>query len=271
MKHSKNLTHYASRLWLLMKQLGLLMFLKLKYYATGGNFFVDYGNIKLIFSNDGDLQELYYHVHCKEYFENEKRIFQKYLHSGYTAIDVGANLGFVTVILASLVGMCGKVFSFEPSKPVFSKLTKTVADNHLTQVVPYNFACGATGGRAILNKVSSCSGNSSIVSKKVLPGGAEEIEIRPLDSIEDLWKMKVKFLKIDTEGFESDVLLGAKRLIEVHRPVIYIELGGDYLESTHRSLEILKEFGYQTLIPENIDWQNIGNGANFISLPIVPI
>lgn len=254
----------------MMKQLGLLMFLKLKYYATGGNFFVDYGGIKLIFSNDGDLQELYYHLHCKEYFENEKRIFQKYLHAGDTAIDVGANLGFVTVLLASLVGMHGKVLSFEPSKPIFLKLTKTIGENRLTQVVPYNFACGATSGRAILNKVSSCSGNSSIVSKKVLPGGAEEIEIRSLDSVEDLWKTKVKFLKIDTEGFEADVLLGAKRLIAANTPVIYIELGGDYLESTHRALQILKEYGYQTLVPENVGWHNIDNGANFISLPIKP-
>ena len=67
---------------------------------------------------------------------------------------------------------------------------------------------------------------------------------------------KVKYNKIDLTQLPNN------------KPVIYIEMGGDYMESTKKSLKILEEYGYKTLIPDDIDWTKIGNGCNFFSFPI---
>jgi len=242
--------------------------LQLKHFFSKEDVYINYGWIELIFSNDGDAQEIYYHANCLKWYEKDIKTFGNYLNPGDVVVDVGANLGFVATMFASLVAEKGKVFCFEPSKYVFSKLLKTISKNSLSQVIPYNLGCGRESKKVVLNKVYASSGNSSIVSSKIVPNSSEEIEIVALDSIEELRQHKIKFLKIDTEGYEPEVLLGAKSLISNNKPVIYIEMGGDYIESTKKSLKILEEYGYKTLIPDDIDWTTIGNGCNFFSLPI---
>jgi FkbM family methyltransferase len=241
--------------------------LKIKHLFSKDDLYIDYGWIKLIFSNDGDVQELFYHQGCLKYYENDSKIFSQYIKQGDAVIDVGANLGFLATMFASFVGSQGKVFCFEPSKPIYSKLLKTISKNNLSQVVPYNLGCGKEHSKLKLNRVNSSSGNNSLVNPDIISATAEEIEIVPLDSIDELKKVKINFMKIDTEGFEPEVLLGAKELIAANKPIIYIEMGGDYLESTQRSLKILDEYGYKTDIPEDMDWNAIGNGCNFLSFP----
>ncbi len=55
---------------------------------------------------------------------------------------------------------------------------------------------------------------------------------------------KVSFIKIDTEGYEPQVLRGAKELIMRDKPTIYIELGGDHQKSSLEALQVLKELDY---------------------------
>ena len=74
-------------------------------------------------------------------------------------------------------------------------------------------------------------------------------------------------MKIDTEGFESEVLKGGVEAIAAHRPRIFIELGGHYLEGTLAAVEILTELGYDTDALRRADWAAIGNGANFLVEP----
>jgi hypothetical protein len=62
------------------------------------------------------------------------------------------------------------------------------------------------------------------------------------------------------------VLLGAKELIERHKPVIYIELGGDHQKTSVEALKILKEYNY-SCEAENIDLTKTDAGNNFIALP----
>lgn len=245
-----------------------LLNLKTRAKLAKEEFFVDYGWIKLLFSDDGDFQEVLYHVNCLEYYQNDMKLYQKYIKPGDRVIDVGTNLGFVATMFASIVGSEGRVFCFEPSKYIFSKLKKTIAANNLDSVItPFNVGCGTEKTTVKLNAVSTSSGNSSIINADSTIGKTEEIEIVPLDSIDELWSEPINFIKIDTEGFEPEVLLGAKRLITTYKPTIYIEMGGSYMESTKRSLAILEEYGYQTLLPNNINWNEIGDGTNFISIP----
>ncbi len=77
---------------------------------------------------------------------------------------------------------------------------------------------------------------------------------------------RVSFIKIDTEGYEPQVLKGAKELIKRDKPTIYIELGGDYQKSSAEALKILKELNYYCEA-ENLDLKTIPAGVNFIATP----
>jgi len=229
-----------------------------------GDLFIDYGWIRLLYSGDRDHQEISYHLHQERWHEKDMHVFRNLVAPGDTAIDVGANLGFVTTMLASAVGNCGRVLSFEPSPHVFAKLEKTIAANGLHQVVSFNFGCGAASSVEQLHQVTASSGNASI-SKT----GSDPIEIRVkrLDDIAEVRSTPVALLKVDTEGYEPRVLEGAAGIIEEDRPIIYLEMGGEYVESTVESIEILAAAGYDVNHVRSIDWPNIGNGSDFFFIP----
>src|ERR1700690_3891326 len=108
--------------------------LELRRRRSDGGLFIDYGWIRLLYSGDGDEQEVAYHLNQHSWREKDMVVFRSLLAPGGTAIDVGANLGFVTTMLASIVGPTGRVVSFDPSPAVFAKLEKTIAANGLSQV-----------------------------------------------------------------------------------------------------------------------------------------
>jgi FkbM family methyltransferase len=230
-----------------------------------GDLFIDYGWVKLLYSGDGDVQEIAYHLHQAEWHRHDMHVLRSLVGPGETAIDVGANLGFVTTMLAALVGRDGRVLSLEPSPITFAKLQKTIAANALSQVVACNLGAGAAPGTQILTQVNRNSGNGSILASGGGPSRA--IRIERLDDIPQAWQTPVSFLKIDTEGYEPHVLTGARRLIEHNQPVIYMEMGGDYVASTLESIELLSEAGYDTDRVRAIDWSEVGNGSNYFFLP----
>jgi hypothetical protein len=111
---------------------------------------------------------------------------------------------------------------------------------------------------------TSSTGNGSIVA-----AGTDPIEIRieTLDSFAEVWEAPVALVKIDTEGYEPEVLRGATRLIDQHRPVLYLEMGGDYVESTRESIAILADAGYGVEHVRSIDWTRVGSGSDYFFLP----
>jgi FkbM family methyltransferase len=232
---------------------------------ASGDRYVNYGWINLLFSDDNDLQELYYHANCEEYYANDLPIYGRLLKAGDVAIDVGANLGWTATLMASIVGHSGRVFAFEPSKRTFTKLRKTIAANYIDHIVtPLNLACGSRPGAFTLNHISPSSGKSTLV--RSVDGAATEIvEVVQLDSIAELQSQQVALIKTDTEGFESAVLEGAERLIRRDKPFIYLEMGGDYPEETRESLRILDRLDYCLNVPKTFKWENVGGGSDFVA------
>jgi FkbM family methyltransferase len=225
--------------------------------------FVDYGWIRLLYTGDGDVQELEYHMNCLPWHRKDIAGYRQYLRPGDTAVDVGANLGFVTTMLADVVGKTGTVFSFEPARATFAKLQLTIRENELTQVRPYRAGCGSHKDTAALHRVSASSGNSSIHGA----GRGERIQLVPLDTVSEIMENGVQLVKIDTEGHESEVLKGAKELIKAHRPIIYTELGGGYIESTITAIDLLDQYGYRTDHVRTIEWSGVGRGSDYVFLP----
>jgi FkbM family methyltransferase len=217
-----------------------------------------------LYSGDRDEQEIAYHQSQAHWHEKDVTIFRSLVAPGGTAIDVGANLGFTTTMLASLVGPAGRVLSFEPSPLVYAKLRKTVDANGLANVMTFNLGCGSSCSVQTLHAVSRSSGNSSILGGGRASGSVEVVR---LDDIDEVWERPVSLIKIDTEGYEPEVLVGARRLIEEHRPILYLEMGGDYPESTTRSIELLSELRYGIEHVAQRDWSEVGNGSDFFFFP----
>ena len=237
----------------------------LKMKKLSGNTVLDYGWIKLPYSDDGDVQELYYHAHSQEYYQNDMPIIRPHIKPGDCVIDIGANLGFVTTMLASLVGKDGKVFSFEPSAVTYQKLLRTIEANELSMVEPVNFGLGKQETTHDLYRVSGSSGNDTLIKSGDGKISTGQVKIISLDSFLAQKPQPISFIKIDTEGYELQVLRGAIGTLKKHRPVIYIELCSDYLESSLEAVELLKSLDYR--LPDDLDVSRQGNGSNFVAVP----
>ncbi len=226
---------------------------------------LDYGWIKLPYSDDGDVQELYYHAHHQEYYQNDMPTLRQYVKPGDCVLDIGANMGFVTTMLASLVGETGKVYSFEPSSTTFQKLLRTIDANELRMVEPVNLGLGEGDTTHDLYRVSGSSGNDTLIKSSDGMASTGQVKITSLDSFLTQKPERISFIKIDTEGYELQALQGAIATIKKNRPVIYIELCADYLESSLGSVTLLESLGYR--LPTDLDVQKLGNGSNIIALP----
>jgi hypothetical protein len=91
------------------------------------------------------------------------------------------------------------------------------------------------------------------------------VRIVRLDDFLDPRVQRLDFLKIDTEGYEPEVLSGAVGLLKRFRPVIYIELGSYFADSSTKAIDILKNLEYT--FPKTMDPDNPNSGANFFALP----
>ena len=142
------------------------------------------------------------------------------LKPGDAMIDAGANIGVFSLQAATVVGETGKVYAFEPNRPVFDMLSRSVAANGLSdRFALFNAGLGATDstGSFHLNAHATNPGSSFISTRE----DGERIRIMPIDAID--YAQPVRFIKIDVEGFEPNVIRGARQTIVQHRPMILTE------------------------------------------------
>jgi FkbM family methyltransferase len=235
--------------------------------AAGRTFWVRHQQIMLPYHRDGDHQELYYHLYGNEWWNAEIKAIGRYVSNGCVAIDVGANLGFVSGILSTLIGDSGHVFSFEPSPQSYAKLTEVIQRNRFNNISPYNFGCGAEEGQMTLFYPES-SGHATLRPDETMKKSdhkEQKVRIVKLDDFLGARISRLDFIKIDTEGFEDEVLTGAANLIHAFSPVIYIELCSDYSASSQRAVSILRKLGYS--FDREVDLEDSHNGDNYFAIP----
>lgn len=187
-----------------------------------------------------------------------ERLARAFLRAGDTAIDVGANVGYYTLLMARAVGPSGHVFAFEPSPVTIERLRENVHLNRLDNVTL--FQTGASDHRG-LSGLSSGSirnqGRSSMVR-----GSAEySVPVAPLDELIEptVWS-RTRLVKIDVEGAESSVIDGMHQGLErlPNQSVILLELSGeseDEYRSSMRVFERLMGLGFDAyIIPNRYDF-----------------
>jgi len=162
------------------------------------------------------------------------------------AIDVGANVGFYTVMMANrLQGQ--RVLSIEPVPETREVLTRNLEINSLSNVEVAAVAVGSNRGRGILS-VSPNQPEYSSLGEITHPSmhDSKTVDIPiPVDTIDSLvatYGLDVGFIKLDIEGGELEALKGAKSTLLQQRPAILMETAQSLLESKGASVNQLLEF-----------------------------
>ncbi len=151
------------------------------------------------------------------------RALRLLLRPGDTFVDVGANIGYFTLLGATLVGARGQVIALEPAPRNLGLLRQSLALNAAHHVEVHPVAAGARAGRADLRLPDAANAGSYTVTG----AGAVElgVEVQPIDQL--VAGRPVNVVKIDVEGAERDVIAGMRQILETSRPVLLLELSGD--------------------------------------------
>ncbi len=168
-------------------------------------------------------------------------LFRKTLKKGMTFIDAGANIGYYTLLAASLVGESGRVYAFEPESESFALMVKSIEHNRF-QNITVERAVLASEEEMIDTSLPDGPDRHTTSSKHTeeymsqLAPQREAARIITLDCLSNCKQVDV--IKIHTSGSEPQVLRGARNLIEKHHPSIIVS----YVPKLWRSEEDLLNF-----------------------------
>ncbi len=182
-----------------------------------------------LFCNPGDsLQMMILHFGVWE--PNISHVIEQNLAPGDVFVDVGANIGYDTLLASSLVGPTGKVVAIEASPGTFSLLTRNLALNKAGNVRPVNAAVSDQRGKLNLYSVSQY--NIGAVTTLASRGGKLEVAIDalPLDEILTREEISsVRLIKMDVEGAEALILQNILDRISMYPPSmdIIVEVSPD--------------------------------------------
>lgn len=148
-----------------------------------------------------------------EFEPTETQLVRESIKPGYRVLDIGAHIGYYTLLFASLVGRDGGVIAFEPDPTNFRLLEKNVAENGHTNVTLAQKAIAEKSDRRLLYRSSSNSGDHRLVPP---PGEREvvEVECAALDEFLEGDSRRIDFIKMDIQGAEGWALQGMRNLIE---------------------------------------------------------
>lgn len=155
-------------------------------------------------------------VYLGAYERHETRLVSRLLRPGMCFVDVGANVGYFTLLAARRVGPTGRVVAVEPSRYAADRLTATVSANGIRTVRLAQIGLGREPGTAVLYDPLPDNHSPSMHGS---PGAAgEAVPVRRLDDCLTDWGVdRVDLLKIDVEGSEPAVLDGASAALAAGR------------------------------------------------------
>ncbi len=176
---------------------------------------------------------------------------RKIIKKGDVCIDIGANVGYYTCVLAEIVGPEGKVYAVEPIKPILNILINNV--KKFNNIVVYPFALGKEnkiirmGNRAYERWGFISSGSYFIIDPNDTSWANSKIlfeaEMRRATDLFSHLK-RVDFIKCDVEGYEVVVLTELEGLISKFKPIVLVESFREKREKVKRLFEKHGYYGY---------------------------
>lgn len=167
---------------------------------------------------------------------------KKFCRPGFTVLDIGANIGAHALRLARIVGESGKVYAFEPTDYAYQKLVHNISLNQFKNIIPIQVVLS---DKNLLRQ--------SIHFRSSWPTNGNPIEQESIvDSIRlDDWCKRENFehvdlIKLDVDGNEYSVIMGAELLLTRHHPLILMEVWGpNFSDPLKNPFIVLKQLGYR--------------------------
>ena len=217
-------------------------------------------------NNDGLALSIF-----KIYEPNQTEIVKKYVRKGDIVIDIGAHVGYYTLLMAQLVGKNGKVYSFEPDPVNFQLLKKSVEINGFENVVLIQKAVSNITDKVKLFLGDDDSAINRIYDAK-LGDAKESIDVDSV-TIDEYFKENdelINFIKLDSEGSEVKIINGMKQFLSRNKELVMmteffpflIKKSGDEPNQYLKSLE-KSGFSLYNILDKNEKTNKI-NSENFL-------
>lgn len=193
----------------------------------------------------------------RDWFEDEIKFLRRVIEPGWKAIDIGANHGVYTLVIANLAGPAGHVWAFEPASSTARLLAAGVAVNGFSNVTLQQSAVSDFSGTAELSLNDNSEANK-LTGAATPAGAAETVAVVTLDQsrLQHGWR-GIDFIKLDAEGQEMNVLRGGREFLVSESPLIqyeikdgdgwHLDLEKEFLALGYRSYRLVP--GLDTLVP----------------------
>jgi FkbM family methyltransferase len=198
---------------------------------------------------------------------------ERFLEPGDVFFDVGANVGFFSVIGAKLVGETGRVYIFEPVPDNMEMVKHNCELNGFSNLTYFDYAVSNSTGEADL-LLAEYSGGATLSSDDTPPDLKGTLLVKLVSLDEMVFNRGVappSLVKIDVEGAESNVLHGMHRTITEFKPVIIFEVDDQDQDRFDQKLEDCSTFlELQNYDITRLDDSYIGSGwlvGNFVAVP----
>jgi FkbM family methyltransferase len=192
--------------------------------------------------------------------------FECVLNAGDYIVDIGAHIGYFSILASKIVGENGTIFSFEPERNNYDQFRQNIELNDLKNIRTFNLALSSEdregelfvnsdndGGHALwdVSKHSACEKSRKYRLK-------QPVGVSMLDTILQAESVtKIKLIKIDTEGAEHNILRGAQKIIETCRvPFIICEInrtGLEHMGTDEDNFRVfMQDLGYETYLLQDV-------------------
>ena len=213
-------------------------------------------------------------VKPKEITLHEMNFFRQYIPEGSLAIDIGANIGDLTVSMAMAAGADGLVLALDPNPHVFRVLEANAALNRgKANIVPLRFAVTEEETQFYFASSDASMGNGGLITdlndnrhgKYKLKDPIRGVNLgKYLQEHYMNWLPKLSLIKVDVEGLDYYVLRSLEPLLEKYHPVIITEVFHDIsVEMREDTFKLLKKYGYKL--------QDLGDFHTEAPMPARPV
>ncbi len=193
-------------------------------------------------------------IEKKEISINNIDFFRKFLSEGDFAIDIGSNIGLMTTEMAIVNGKKGLTLAFDPNPYVYEVLSENIKLNpEKTNMHAHNVAITETEEEFYYNSSEASFGNGGLSLTNESKHGKYTLSTKVKGvNLETLLKEeyadfipKLKLIKIDTEGYDKEVIKSISNLLKQYKPALISEVyEHNKAEEKYEQFEVLKSLGY---------------------------
>ena len=171
------------------------------------------------------------------FYEQElAELLSHYIRKDNVFYDLGAHWGYFTILASKFVGTKGKVYAFEPMPQNFLRLEQNIRINNVKNIAPLNVAVSDKKRTIKFSNSEDTFANTYINTNE-----ENFVEVKAISLDQFTLEKSVlppHFIKIDVEGAEIDVLIGAERLIKEHGPMIHLSTHDVHLKGVDEKCKL---------------------------------